>query len=350
MRLPHVAAFVATVAVAVPAGWHALTADITKDGPGTRPAEQELVVDGATVKVQLDRGIMMSGSQIKATLVATAETERDITLDVRALQDNGYGGERVPNPPTIVGKKTIKVHATPEGGTPTEVAFAMNGVKRKGAVGWYDLDFVKSKTKFKKFTWEADEGDADADPDAPAKYARVSFATWGGNSIPMNVDPVTVPASGPFEIAIHVKNTKKKALDYVDVTVGQRVEGGGLDGGMYLSTYENDGGNYLAEKIDSEDEDPSIAPGAERVFHYRITPNSDEDKKFTVAIHAEAGRDGALDVLTFERSSQQPAETPPIIGSTPGTIDLSKDIAAKDIAAKDIAAENTAPVKSVAVK
>ncbi|HEY4183084.1 MAG TPA: hypothetical protein VGM90_39950 [Kofleriaceae bacterium] len=330
MRLPHVAAFVATVAVAVPAGWHALTADITKDGPGTRPPEQELAVDGATVKVQLDRGIMMAGGQIKATLVATAETERDVFLDVRALQDNGYGGERVPNPPTIIGKKTIKIHATPDGGSPTEVAFTLNGVKRKGAVGWYDLDFVKAKSKFKNFSWESDDSD-DADPDAPAKYARVSFATWGGNSIPMTIDPVTVPATGPFELAIHVKNTKKKALDFVDISLGQRAQGGGLDGGMYLDTYENDGGNYLAEKIDEATDDPSIEPGAERVFHYKITPSNDTDKKFTIAIHAEGGRDGALEVLTFERSGQ-PAETPTIVGegTTPGTVGIgSKEIAAE---------------------
>src|SRR5438045_2780532 len=124
-RTSTLVAFAATVGLVAPAAWHALDANIQSDGPATRPKQQTLELDGATVAVDLDRGVLMSGGTLKATLVATSDTPKTIALDVKALEDMGYGNERVENPPKQVGRRTIKIQARPGGGTPVEVAFQL---------------------------------------------------------------------------------------------------------------------------------------------------------------------------------------------------------------------------------
>src|SRR4051812_18056611 len=86
--------FVLTVGVLVPAGWHLLRADIEMDGKRLRPLRQTLDLDGVKVTLDVDREVVMTGDTVKATLVAYADTPRDVAVDVHALHTTNYSGER----------------------------------------------------------------------------------------------------------------------------------------------------------------------------------------------------------------------------------------------------------------
>src|SRR5215470_6915682 len=130
MQKRTLAAFAATVLVAIPAGWRLLDADIPKDGAIARPEQQTLEVDGAKITVGLDRGLMKAGRKVKVTLVATADTAKKVAVDVSAFENNYVGGGRVENPPTFISRRTITLDAAPGGGKPANVAFELGGGKK----------------------------------------------------------------------------------------------------------------------------------------------------------------------------------------------------------------------------
>src|SRR3954462_6049967 len=155
------ATFFTTMLIAVPASWHALGASIQTDGPATRPKHEELEVNDATVSVQLDRGVLMAGGKLVATLVASADAKKTISLDVTALEDMGYGPERVENPPRQVGERRVTVEAAPGGGKPVQVSFTLGAPGKKGVVRWFDIVVRKAGKR----------GEDDA-------TAKVGAATW----------------------------------------------------------------------------------------------------------------------------------------------------------------------------
>ncbi|GEM_PF-4415148 len=316
MQKTSVAAFFATVLVAVPAGWQLLGANIQTDGPAIRPPKKSFDVDGVTVSVEIDRGISTAGGQVKAILVASSDTPKEISLDVRALEDNGYGEERVANPPTVVTKRHVKVKSGPGGGAPVEVAFNLGTTRHKGSVQWFDIDVMSSKTHYIKNT---DMEGADDPHDAryyenefgPQNAARVGFAVWGGNSIPISFVPTMVPASGPFEIAVKVKNTKKKAIDWFEVDIGDQLGLEGLSSELMVSNY-GEKTPYDVERIETGGEEEPLLPGAERTYAFKITPKDPATKKFTFMAHAHGNSTGAVEVMSVERPAVD--EKPAIVG------------------------------------
>src|SRR5215470_9514821 len=93
-----IAAAVVTIAVAVPAGWRALDADIQSDGKRLRPLQQSFTVDGTRITLDVDRHVVMTGDTVTATLVAFSETARPIAVDLWALHTSNYEGSRVDQP------------------------------------------------------------------------------------------------------------------------------------------------------------------------------------------------------------------------------------------------------------
>jgi hypothetical protein len=300
-RTSTIVAFAATVGLVVPAAWHALDADIQTDGPATRPEQQTLELDGATVTIDLDRGLLMSGGTLKATLVATSDEPRTIALDVKALENMGYGDERVENPPKQVGKRMIKIQARPGGGTPVEVAFKLGGRGRKGVVRWYDVEIAPTK-------WKA-KGEDDYLP-----TARIGAATWSGNNFAMEIQtPVRVPGDATFQVAVKVTNTQKKPINWLSIELGgTNIRYGGLDSQLYMY----DGGvdaKYTITRVEGELEydDTPLAPGKTRIAHFEVTPSPTEldgVKEYTFTAHAHGDRYGALDVKRV-----QATETPPSV-------------------------------------
>ena len=295
-RQISLAALFATVLVAVPAGWRALDADIQTDGPATRPKQQVLHTDGAAVSVDLDRGVLMAGGKLKVTLVATSATPKKIALTVRALEDNGIGEERVARPPTVVARKKIILEAAPGGGKPMELAFELGKRKTRGSVQWYDVDVAPTGTKADDLAYDATETD-DGTP-VPANAAKVGAAVWSGNSFGMAIDPPTIPAEGPFTVAVRVKNTTKKPIDYIEVEMGgPELAYSGMEG---LSLYASDDADFEVAMQDQPYEEP-IAPGKELIVKFDVKPRHPGVKKFTLVASARAGAGGAMDVRTFER-------------------------------------------------
>ena len=298
------AAFVATVLVAVPAGWRALDADIQTDGPATRPKQRVLHTDGAAVSVELDRGVLMAGGKLKVTLVATSETPKTIALTVRALEDNGIGEERVPRPPTVVARKKIILEAAPGGGKPLELAFELGARKTRGRVQWYDVDVAPTGKKADDLAYYDTETD-DGTP-VPANAAKVGAAVWSGNSFGMALDTPTLPAEGPFTVAVRVKNTTKQPMEYLDVSLGgPQLDYSGMDG---LTMDAGDDADFDVAMQEQQDEEP-IAPGKERIVKFDVTPRHPGIKKFTLVASGRAGTGGAMDVRTFERPAAP--EVPP---------------------------------------
>src|SRR6185436_19153953 len=113
-------AFCATVAMAVPAGWHLLDADIRTDGKRLRPLGQSFTIDGATVTVNVDRGLIVTGDSVVVTLVATSETPKKVTVDLLALQSHNYEGARVEAPEIPIDHEKIVLQATPAGDKPVQ--------------------------------------------------------------------------------------------------------------------------------------------------------------------------------------------------------------------------------------
>ena len=313
------AAFLVTLAVVVPAAWQAPDADIPTDGPALRPKQGTLHTGGATISVDLDRGVLMSGGRLKVALVGTADTARKIALDVRAMQDNGMGAERVENPPTEISRRRIIIEAAPGGGKPTELAFDLKpwGMKA-GRMQWYDIDVTPAGKRGDDVSYYDGE-------DAPATAAKVGAAVWGGNNLAMTLEaPASIPAGAEsFNVKLHVKNTAKKPISYVDIKLGgPSINYGPMEG---LSFYDED--NYDIEQVEqtaqadeaeAADDDGAIAPGAERVYEYKVTPKQPDAAKLGLLVQAHAtvvvdeAKDkylylGAMEAITVNRA---PGEAP----------------------------------------
>src|SRR5262245_40530955 len=302
MQKHTLAAFAATILVAIPAGWRLLDADIPKDGAIARPEQQTLEVDGVKVTVDLDRGLMKAGKKAKVTLVATADTMKKISLDVTAFENNYVGGGRVENPPTFISRKTITLDAAPGGGKPASVAFEL-GSGKKGQVELFDIVVSKATKKRLRTPEQAISADE-------TKAARLSVATWTGDTFAMTIEPpAKIPASDPFEVAVRIKNTSNKPLERLQVVLGEGpfepepfapmvslTEPAG-----YKITLGERGGGYS----ESSDEQP-LAPGAERVFAFTVTPQPTRDDDRTRSTHLElvaeahAVRGGAMTVKAID--------------------------------------------------
>jgi hypothetical protein len=280
------AAFLATLAVVVPAAWHALDADIPADGPLLRPKQATLHTGGAAISVELDRGVLLSGGRLKVTLVGTADTARKVALDVRALQDNGVGPERVENPPTEVARRRITIEAAPGGGKPTELTFELRPRHaRPGGMEWFDIDVTPVGKRGDAVSYYGSE-------DEPATAAKVGAVVWGGNNLAMTLEaPARILAvDEAFAVKLRVKNTTRQPIEYVDIRLGgPTLEYSAMEG---LTFYGDD--NFDIERVEGDgDGDESIAPGAERVYEYRVTPRGGAGGK--LALLAQAGATVVLD-------------------------------------------------------
>jgi len=298
-----VAAFLATVLIAVPAAWRVLDADIQRDGPATKPKVQTIEIDGAKITVELDRGLLMAGDKLVARLVATSETPRTIALDVRAMEDMGYGGERIPNPPRQVGRRKLNIQAIP-GGKITDVAFTLGSRGKKGSARWFDIEVARLGTKRDddRFTSE------DAEDGLPST-ARVGAATWSGNSFAMTIEPpAVIPDDQNFTVAVRVTNTTKQPIQWLEVEIGgSELAYGGLEGHLYLNDREDS--HFTTSKTVSENSDEPLAPGETRVYHFDVLPQPtalDGVPEYTLTAHAFSSTGGALDVITLKAAHVDP--------------------------------------------
>jgi hypothetical protein len=258
----HAAAgFIATVAILVPAGWHMLGANIEKDGKHFRPMQQTLDVDGVTVTLDDDRSVVMTGDTVTATLVATSDTPKDVTVDLRALHTTNYSGERVERPWQQLDRETITLHAAPGGGTPVKTRIKLGNRPAELALeDSFKIMINKHGMKPVKREFDTDQKAPDYDAlagDDGTGAAGIYIRGWSGNSLAMKIEPKVPDTSDePFTIAVTIKNTSDHELAGAP--------------SIYLSTED------ALSASDDENTDPPIT----------IDPADDDDSEAPVKKHA----------------------------------------------------------------
>jgi hypothetical protein len=308
MRRTTIAAFIATVSVAVPAGWRWLDADIEKDGKRLRPLEESFTVDGVTVKLDVDRSVVMTGDSVTARLVAVGEAGKRVSVDVYAMTSKNYEGERVEQPWVTVDKETVHVVAAPNGGTPVLTKIKLGErPKRRALVDSFQIFAQLHGAKLPKENYSGDDGE-DYNGRASAHLAAAVHVTgWSGNNLGLKIEPRgKITTDEPFTIAVRVKNTTNKDLrqrPYVDLTTEAT-----------LTAKPDDTRTYVKIEKDETDHDADkpFAPGDELVTLFTITPHNVSRDKITFLARTYENwglgpiRHGAYEAKTFNFAKTKP--------------------------------------------
>jgi hypothetical protein len=212
MRNPTLAAFFLTVVAIVPAGWHALRADLQTDGKRLRPMQKSFTVGDVRVTLDVDRSVVLTGSTVKATLVAYSDSATPITVDLTALHTSNYEGERVETPWVPIDHETLKLSAAPGGGKPIETMIKLGEPPSRPALTDSFKIYVSEHGK-KPPRRDYDDG-LDYEVGITDGYAAAIEVTgWSGNNLGVAIAPEGTPTSdAPFVVAVHVKNTSGKVL------------------------------------------------------------------------------------------------------------------------------------------
>ncbi|MDB4958857.1 MAG: hypothetical protein JWO36_6426 [Myxococcales bacterium] len=301
------AAFVATIVVAVPAGWRSLDADIQTDGPALRPTQQSLTIGDATVTIDVDRGIMRAGDTVSAVLVASSPRVHAVTVEVTALQDEGFGGERVPNPPNTVGRRKIKLQAAPGGGPPVVASFSLGSHRAKpGRLEWFSMFVAPTGQPAPDRMYVRDDQVA----------ASMGVATWTGNSFPISIEPpAIIPFEGAFTVAVRIRNTTNQPFEYSQISLGGQIAGyDSMDSDLELGATDD----FEVAPIPNDEQSDIVEVGAEHVAIFKLTPMRPDVTHFTLVARAKTGyATGAMDALSFDRPATPVEDHPASVASQP---------------------------------
>src|SRR5947199_255506 len=133
------AAFVATIAVLVPAAWHGTDATIDKDGKRVRPLQKEIMNDGARVTVDVDHNLVNIGDPVTVKLRAFSDTPKQVAVDMTVLQSDDMFGSRVAGPPHTIDREHFTLQATPDGGKVVDTRIAMKPNEGTDKVDWFRI-------------------------------------------------------------------------------------------------------------------------------------------------------------------------------------------------------------------
>jgi len=312
-RNTTLAAFILTVAVIVPAGWHALGADLQADGKRLRPLQQSFVVDGTRITLDVDRRVVMTGDTVRATLVAFSDTPKQIAVDLIALNSNNYEGSRVETPWIPIDRETLKLTAAPRGGKPVETAIKLGTLPDRPALTDSFKIYVTPHGK-KPPRYEGDDR-VDYDTGVSEGYAAaVEVTGWSGNNLKMSIEAEGRPTSdAPFTIAVRVKNTSGQPLAHapnISLSTEAVLEGTEAanheDAAVAIDQIETD--------VPAFDYDTEFRGGQSVVARYRVTPRKPGLRNMTFLASAYELDDapgpvtaGAKDARTFRLSETTPA-------------------------------------------
>jgi hypothetical protein len=311
---PTLAAVLVTVAVIVPAGWHALDADIQADGKRLRPLQQSFTVDGTRVTLDVDRQVVMTGDTVTATLVAYSDTPRPVSVDLWALHTSNYAGERVEQPWVPIDREVLKLTAAPRGGKPVKTSIKLGEAPDRPALTDSFKIYVTPHGK-KPPRREGDDR-VDYDTGISEGYAAaVAITGWSGDNLGMTIRPEGRPTrDAPFVVAVRIKNTSGQALarrPYVSLSTEAALEG--------TEDEESRAAAVDIERIDPEvdndrSEDGMFERGGAMVARFRVTPRKAGLGKLTLLASAfesdeEPGPTtaGVMDARTFKLAETTPA-------------------------------------------
>jgi hypothetical protein len=307
------AAFLVTVAVIVPAGWHALGADIQTDGKRLRPLQESFVVDGTRVTLAVDRQVVMTGDTVRATLVAFSDSPRQIAVDLIALNSHNYEGSRVETPWIPFDHETIKLTAGPRGGAPVATMIKLG--ERPDQPALTDNFKIYITPHGKKPPRDEGSDHVDYDTGVSEGYAAaVAIDGWSGDNLRMSIEPEGRPTSdAPFTIAVRVKNTSGQRLNHapgVSLTTEAALQGTEAasfdDAAVAIEPIETD--------VPESSEDGELGRGQTQVARFRVTPRKPGLRKMTFLASVSEFDDapgpmtaGAKDARTFTLSETSPA-------------------------------------------
>jgi hypothetical protein len=316
LRNITLAAFLFTVAVIVPVGWHASTADIQVDGKRLRPLQQSFTVDGTRITLDADRQEVMTGDTVKATLVAYSDTPKQITVDLTALHTSNYEGSRVETPWTPFDHETIKLSAAPGGGVPFDTAIKLG--ERPDAPALVDSFKLYVTAHGHK---PPRRGDDDERPDYDAGVsegtaAAIAINGWSGNNLGMTIRAEGRPTGdAPFTIAVRVANQAGQKLaraPRVYLSTEDALMGHGDD--KEDAAIEIEEASDEAGGAASDDGDAAFARGAVMVKRFRVTPKKPGLKRLTLLASAYESDDepgpataGGKEARTFTLTESAPA-------------------------------------------
>ena len=276
----HAAAisFAATVALAVPAGWRALDADIRADGKHVRPLQQSVEIDGARVTLDVDRSVIVTGDSLVATLRAYGDAGKKIAVDVVALQSDTTAFSRMQPPPIALDREHIELAAAPGGG-PTKTTRIQLGkhTSQRGVRGSFKIVAVAGGTK-SKF----------ADDEWPSAIAAVGILGFSSSELGLSIETEgAVRAGAPFTVAVRITNTTKQALRMPFLRVGTGVTLGG-----YIDEHETE----AIAPADGEPDDHSydlhdapFKPGATVVRRFTLPAPLADAKQIAIVADTSAG-------------------------------------------------------------
>ncbi|HEU4730170.1 MAG TPA: hypothetical protein VFT22_19870 [Kofleriaceae bacterium] len=306
------AAFLVTTAVIVPAGWHALDADIQSDGKRLRPLQESFTFEGTRITLDVDRHVVMTGDPVKATLVAYSDAPRQVALDLYALNSSNYEGSRVEAPWVPIDHETIKLTAAPGGGKPVSTLIKL-GERPEGPALVDNFKIYVTPHGKKPPRLEGDDR-VDYETGVSEGYAAaVGITGWSGDNLGMSIRTGGKPSSDqPFTVAVHIKNTSGQELaraPYVTLSTEAALEAKEGD--------DHDAAAVTIEQLDADaiaDHDVAFRRGQTMVVKFRVTPHKPGLRKMTFLASAfesdeEPGPTtaGAMNARTFTLSDTTPA-------------------------------------------
>jgi hypothetical protein len=317
-RAQLAAGFLATVAILVPAGWHSLGANIEKDGKHLRPMQQKVTIDGVEVALDVDRSVVMTGDTVTATLVATSDSAKDVTVDLRALHSSNYSGERVERPWQQLDRETITLHAAPSGGKAVKTRIKLG--ERPAELALEDsFRIMVTKHGKKPEKREFDTGEKSPDYGALAgddgtSAAAIYIRGWSGNSLAMTIAPKgPVTGDAPFTIAVTIKNTTDHELasaPWIRLSTEDALTAGDDEGADPAITIED---QTNPNEVDERGDMKPLPKHASVTKLFTVTPH----KKLTgsIAFLASATENeglgpygaGAMDIETFQVTESHPS-------------------------------------------
>jgi hypothetical protein len=272
-HLAFTAGFVATCAVVVPLGWHPLDASIERDGKKVRPLQQEVVIDGVRVTLDVDHNLIHTGDEVTATLRAYSDTPKQIAIDLAVYRASDVWGSRVAGMPTRIDLEHYRLSATPEGSRSVTTRLKLAGA------GWSKVNTFRicAMARGHKLGMFAD--------DAENQTAAVGVLGWTSNDFKMSIKPEgKIVAGQPFIVDVDLRGGERKNGDALNVELGTSIDLGGGVGA---------GDDYKIEELDGN--------------RFRVTPANADAKQVTLIANAfDYGEDispvvaGAVEAKTFE--------------------------------------------------
>lgn len=252
MRNVGLIAFTLTTCVLVPAAIHRLSAGKEQIAKLAAPSESALELRGAKIKVALDKYMLDPGETLKVKIAATEAKGKTLEVGVLVLGSNGTEGDRVETPPNGVAFRILKLPIK-DGIATGEMSVDLKGANNQSSwrpFGHYEV-LVGAPNAIERLESLRRRSDIIGDPSEgipelnraggkfmglyrgwsdnekeKALYSEGSLARLDAHTRPKSsaitiAMPTTTPVDHAFMVSVTVKNTGKRAMNGVDITLSE---------------------------------------------------------------------------------------------------------------------------------